>query len=389
MQDDTYSELELRIKSIEKKQKRSKFTNLFLLLIIISGLMYGFQITQKFKTLEVEKLVLIDSLGKQRVVMMIDEKFDPKYQMFNKNGDEVFDLSLVRDKANINMRFIDSNKNESVLLLNSTECILKNDTNCAIHLTTEYDLSPYIFIYRKDNSGSSFSSDIKASSIQMVHAKNGESNNYIYIKNFGEGDSLGIKISKHSSERDSMFAEAIEVKIENFGPQIHMYDYNKTTLKYRYRQLLTNYGNKCVCSLDSTKLVFGYDWSDSWRSRLVHTQPGMRIYDRINSLRYMSGITYDKNMVYTSYYGKSSSDITIIGNLQNNGFLDFYKNDRTRISLNFTDYGVPSISMFDYYGNIRLNLGGIKTTRNGRSINNYESSIFLFNEKGNGLFSAP
>ncbi len=389
MQDDTYSELELRIKSIEKKQKRSKFTNLFLLLIIISGLMYGFQMTQKFKTLEVEKLVLIDSLGKQRAVMMFDEKFDPQFQMFNKNGDEVFNLCISEEKAAIDMPNINYIGNYSGLRIAPNSILLASDTIGLLHLNTSSKRGPYIYLSMEDSIGSSFKSTYKSTSINWLHSKNGSLNSTVKIENYGRSDSLGILIGNMFSDRDSSNAEIIDLKITDLGPSLEMYDFNKTNFKFRQRQSSTIYGTK-FNSHDGPDLIFGYNWFDLGNViRVNDPDPGMRILDKNDSVRLKTCIRSDNDMVYTAFFGNSCSEGTYIGNLKNNGFLEFHKNDRKRLTLNFTDYGVPRLSMFDYYGNIRLNLGGMVTTRNGRSINNYESSIFLFNEKGNSLFSAP
>jgi hypothetical protein len=74
-----------------------------------------------------------------------------------------------------------------------------------------------------------------------------------------------------------------------------------------------------------------------------------------------------------------------------NPFMNFFDDSKhSRINMFLSDYGKPSISLYDGNGNLRTKIGSTQTKNNkGQTINHPESSIWLFNESGNGIFQAP
>jgi len=115
---------------------------------------------------------------------------------------------------------------------------------------------------------------------------------------------------------------------------------------------------------------------------------GMFISNK-KEVRFWNGYTSDDE---NGLYLMDSKNNTRLVYGCHSGISTFYMKDdegKNRVSFRTGDFGA-SFLLWDKKGNLRTVLGTTDTKdRYGRNITHPESSIFLFNENGNSVFSAP
>lgn len=278
-----------RLNKLEKSNRMFKNLVILMSVVLIVIPLVGWQVTtQYFKVIETEKLVLKDSNGRERAVLLMD-------------GD------------NPKLRFKDNNDN----ILLSTGII---------------DSTPYLRLFRDDRA-------------------------------------------------------LINLEIQNSNlPLIALNRFNQEKTEIVEFQYLRPGG--IIISKDDGTITLGTRYVYSGDIELSVTQTNQLIFEDKNDVEILSLGFYDEDN--TPHLKMKDKSNTLRNLIVADGLFIFDQYGKNRINLMLNEYSSPTLHLLDNNERNRTVIGSTQIKYNDGSIKTTaESSIWLFDQNGSGLFTAP
>jgi hypothetical protein len=406
-------EILARLSRLEKKNRRLQVL-LFSIIGIFSllGLLAFETQPQFFKVIETEKLILKDSKGKERAVLLIDTSVNsPKLRFKDVNDSILVSLGLDENTGYIMIKdSYDQTKPSYETRIESNSLMMSRNKYYTLKLIADLNNQSQISLLSQQG-------EIKALLIAGDDTSSG---------GFALFDSLKVATQLECNEL-SFYQDGnqtMELISSLGGSSLRFYTGHKddqTTLMNLESDILFNklelsdYQGKPVVYLGKDVLngkIRGLEIYDTNRRtclRLGSHPDGIStrcdlMYDGKSKLTLLA----DKDGATTLLFDDNGKANIVINNDNNNPYIleaqngirrlnfginengyayynMFDKSDNTRINMYLGDYGKPTMSLYDGSGHIR-SVFGCTSTKNdkGKAVNHPESSIWLFNEYGNG-----
>ena len=322
-----------RIEKLEKKNKQLRLMLFAVVGLFLVGGIVAFQSGhQFFKEIKTEKLTIVDQNGKQKIVLYADpdNNFDSNAKFYNSDnsiGLEIGSSSVGYLIINDGYVKIDDS-NSKVFFSSQLLSFSIRDSNKLALSSKGINDHPSISLYGNSDISALdlfLCDDIPLIELQDLPNKQGENFEYNRIT------PRGIYLKMH------------EDQYLNFGQQY---------LFLGDKSILTS-GPLISFGTGDFDVPFFLDFDKESKTC------SMQLKDFLNNKR--------------MYLCPSE--------------LNLFDDKTPRASLNNSSN--LYFSLFDRAGNSRIVIGQTSTVSNGRTISHPESSIYLFNENGNGLWSAP
>lgn len=368
--------IEKRLEKLERSNKKLRFVNFLMLAIIFSGGLIGWQVTtQYFQTIETEKLVLKDKNGNIRATLNVDEN-NSTYLSFYCSEGKISNILGVNEH---NFGVIEIRNSSPDFIYEKTRI-----SPLGISIENE-DINSRTIIARNEIL---FMLDT-VELMQLI--SNGFANQLVFTNflnkestfDFSSSPFLSTRLLLKDIEGKNIIRLGDDIDKEGYfkARGIEIYDDTGNTLallggyksgQYSTMQLFAE--NKALLYLVSRPKGSMIAIDDKKENPIVVIESG----ENYNS----PSVSIRKNEKFAFQVGIDKN---------NYSYQYLYDNlGKVRMRFEFNNQNKPAFTIYDASGMGRTVIGSSTIYyNNGTSKKLPESSIWLFNESGNSLFSAP
>lgn len=379
--------MEERLLKLEKSNGRLKKYVAFIHIFLVGLVFLGFQNTENiFDKIETNKLILRDSKGIERAVLLIDSNDAVKFRFNDKNEKTKVSIGVQKD--------------------NKGYFGIWDEDRYLTYISEGDSSGGYIILRSKDstlnNSVSLGIGDGKKGFIQIW----GEERSLFYVRqNKFDGVEMDINIDDSTEKGNQVY-----LVCDTFDVSLTISDKESNTFSKLNKYSLSLYNKDKETTLGQRN-KYRWVWHENsstkdGHSRIVYKESslGLSIYENNTNLFYagLNSSTNGENDMSNILLANDNTSINFLNSKNKKGlslnsskdfsnFMIFDENEKTRFGV-FSDYkkNQTSISIYDNTGNLRLNLGNQELSYpDGSSKTTAESSIYLFNSTGNSIFEAP